>query len=55
MKRCPTCNRIENDDVVVFGRVDGTVLVRDSGAVSAEAGTVKFGPTATGMNFERDE
>jgi hypothetical protein len=43
MKRCPTCNRVESDDALVFCRVDGTRLVRDSGSVSGDAGTMKFG------------
>jgi len=42
MKRCPQCNRIENDDTLVFCRADGTPLISDSGPVSAEAGTVKL-------------
>lgn len=43
MKRCPQCNRTETDDTLVFCRADGTALVSDSGAVSADSGTVKFG------------
>jgi hypothetical protein len=43
MKRCPQCNRVETDDALVFCRADGTALVSDSGSVSADAGTVKFG------------
>ena len=43
MKRCPACNRIENDDALTFCRADGTALISDSGAVSADSGTVKFG------------
>ena len=43
MKRCPQCNRVETDDALVFCRADGTALVSDSGAVSADSGTVKFG------------
>jgi len=30
MKRCPQCNRVENDEGVKFCRVDGAVLVSDS-------------------------
>lgn len=30
MKRCPACNRTENDDALVFCRADGTRLVSDS-------------------------
>jgi TolB-like protein/Tfp pilus assembly protein PilF len=43
MKRCPACKRVENDDTLVFCRTDGTPLVSDSGAVSGDAGTMKFG------------
>ena len=43
MKRCPACKRVEPDDALTFCRADGTALVTDSGAVSAEAGTAKFG------------
>ena len=43
MKRCPQCNRVETDNALVFCRADGTALVNDSGAVSADSGTVKFG------------
>jgi TolB-like protein/Flp pilus assembly protein TadD len=43
MKCCPACKRIENDDALVFCRADGTPLVSDSGSVSTEIGTVKFG------------
>ena len=43
MKRCPQCNRVENDDTLAFCRADGTALVSDSGSISGEPGTVKFG------------
>jgi serine/threonine-protein kinase len=43
MKRCPACNRIETDEALVYCRADGTALVSDSGAISRDAGTVKFG------------
>ena len=43
MKRCPQCQRVETDDALVFCRADGTALISDSGSVSADAGTVKFG------------
>ena len=42
MKRCPHCHRAEADDALTFCRVDGTPLVRESGAVSEDAGTLKF-------------
>jgi hypothetical protein len=47
MKRCPQCNRIENDDTLVFCRSDGTALVSDSLPLSGEAGTARFGSAAT--------
>ena len=43
MKRCPACNRVETDETVAFCRADGTRLISDSGSVSADSGTVKFG------------
>lgn len=43
MKRCPTCNRVETDDALAFCRVDGTLLIVQSGALSANARTTKFG------------
>ena len=46
MKRCPQCNRLEPDDTLAFCRADGMALVSDSGSVSAEAGTAKFGSAA---------
>ncbi|MEP6920545.1 MAG: hypothetical protein ABI967_05415 [bacterium] len=30
MKRCPTCDRVETDDALVFCRVDGTRLIIDA-------------------------
>ncbi len=47
MKRCPTCNRVETDDSLVFCRTDGTSLVSDSIPVSDEAGTVRLGSAPT--------
>jgi len=43
MKRCPQCNRVETDEALKFCRVDGATLVSDSGSVSADSGTGKFG------------
>jgi TolB-like protein/Flp pilus assembly protein TadD len=43
MKRCPACKRLEPDDTLAFCRADGTPLVSDSGSVSGEIGTAKFG------------
>jgi TolB-like protein/Tfp pilus assembly protein PilF len=44
MKRCPQCNRAETDEALTFCRVDGTPLVRESGAVTDSAGTLNFSP-----------
>ncbi|HVS83979.1 MAG TPA: hypothetical protein VHE60_19770, partial [Pyrinomonadaceae bacterium] len=52
MKRCPQCNRVENDDTLAFCRADGTPLVSDSGPVGAEAGTVKFGSAPVASEIE---
>src|SRR5215813_2079927 len=43
MKRCPQCNRVENDETLKFCRVDGTTLVSDSFAFKNEAGTAQLG------------
>jgi len=43
MKRCPTCNRVENDDTLVFCRVDGAPLVINSSELNGEVGTAKLG------------
>ena len=42
MKRCPTCNRVESDDALVFCRIDGSTLVNPS-ELGDEAGTAKLG------------
>ncbi|MGI9166911.1 MAG: hypothetical protein ACR2G5_11110, partial [Pyrinomonadaceae bacterium] len=42
MKRCPQCNRLENDDTLGFCRTDGTALVRDSSPPGSEAGTAQL-------------
>ena len=42
MKRCPTCNRVENDESLSFCRLDGAPLVLDSTAHDAEAQTIPF-------------
>jgi len=46
MKRCPQCNRVETDEALKFCRVDGATLISDSGPVSGDAGTAKFGSGA---------
>ena len=49
MKRCPQCNRFENDDSLVFCRVDGAALIINASDLGGEAGTAKLagqsGPT----------
>jgi len=52
MKRCPQCNRVEADDTLTFCRVDGTALVRGSGAASDSAGTLRFGSAPTTVETE---
>ena len=52
MKRCPTCNRVETDDTLVYCRVDGTALVGNSLPAGYEAGTLRLGnanEAATGI------
>jgi TolB-like protein/Tfp pilus assembly protein PilF len=43
MKRCPQCNRVETEETLMFCRVDGTPLIRESGPVRRGAGTPEFG------------
>lgn len=43
MKRCPQCNRVENDEALKFCRVDGATLVAESGSPGSEAGTAQLG------------
>ena len=52
MKRCPQCNRVESDDALVYCRVDGTALVSDSGSVSGDANTEKFGSAPVSSEIE---
>ena len=52
MKRCPQCNRLESDEALKFCRVDGATLISDSGAVSGDAGTAKFGSGAVSSEIE---
>jgi len=52
MKRCPQCNRVETDDVLVFCRVDGTAFVRDSLSLGNEAGTAQLGSTSAATEIE---
>lgn len=52
MKRCPACKRVEPDDALTFCRADGTPLVTESGSVSADAGTVRFGSSTVASEVE---
>jgi TolB-like protein len=52
MKRCPQCLRVDTDDALKFCRADGATLISDSGAISAEAGTAKFGSGAVSNEIE---
>jgi hypothetical protein len=47
VKRCPTCNRVESDDALVFCRVDGVALIAISSDIGDEAGTAKLGAQAS--------
>ncbi len=47
MKRCPTCNRVESDDSLVFCRVDGAALVSISSQLGSEAETAQLGSPST--------
>lgn len=52
MKRCPACNRIENDDALAFCRADGTPLVSDSDSISGDARTAKLGSAPVASEIE---
>ena len=52
MKRCPRCKRVEHDNALIFCRADGTALISESGSVSADAGTMKFGSSPTVSEVE---
>jgi hypothetical protein len=52
MKRCPQCNRVETDDALAFCRVDGTALVGDSGSITGNANTAKFGSAPMSSEIE---
>ena len=43
VKRCPQCNRVENDEQLKFCRVDGVTLVSESSPLGSEAGTAQLG------------
>src|SRR5215813_7605530 len=50
MKRCPACNRLENDDTLVFCRADGTALV--SGSLSAGESNLRPGSANASSEIE---
>ena len=50
MKRCPQCNRVETDDALVYCRVDGAALVRESSPLASEAGTAQLAEDANEVN-----
>src|SRR5712691_9777057 len=52
MKRCPHCNRVENDDTLVFCRSDGTALISASGSLSSDLNTAKFGSGPVSSEIE---
>jgi len=52
MKRCPQCHRVEADDALAFCRADGAPLIRDSGSMSGDMGTAKFGSTPLSSEIE---
>src|SRR5688572_17599802 len=53
MKRCPTCNLVETDDLLRFCRADGTTLISYSGPIGAtEAGTVRFDSSPISREIE---
>ena len=51
MKRCPQCNRVENDSSLNFCRVDGATLV-ESSSLRSEAGTAQLGPGANSSEVQ---
>ena len=51
MKRCPQCNRFENDEALVFCRKDGTPLVADSSSTGSEAGTAQLSSKSGANEF----
>src|SRR5215470_7451337 len=47
MKRCPQCNRIENNQALKYCRVDGATLVSESSSLGGEAGSAQPGSDAS--------
>ena len=52
MKRCPTCNRVEADDTLGFCRTDGVALIDDSGSLTGDTQTAKFGSGPVSSEIE---
>ena len=52
MKRCPQCNRVENDDTLTFCRADGTASISDSGSIDGDAGTVRLASATVASEVE---
>src|SRR5207302_387549 len=52
MKRCPQCNRVDIDDALGFGRVDGAALVIDPASLNSEAGTAKLSSASAATAME---
>ncbi|MDQ1639786.1 MAG: hypothetical protein QOF62_3125 [Pyrinomonadaceae bacterium] len=52
MKRCPTCNRVEADDTLVFCRADGAALIDASGSFTGDLNTAKFGSGPVSSEIE---
>jgi adenylate cyclase len=49
MKRCPTCNRVETDEALVFCRADGTRLV--TGSLASDSLTMVLPTSSRGMEL----
>ena len=52
MKRCPQCHRVESDEALKFCRIDGATLINESGSISGDAGTARFGSGAVSSEIE---
>ncbi|MFZ0060992.1 MAG: FlgO family outer membrane protein [Pyrinomonadaceae bacterium] len=52
MKRCPQCNRVEADDTLGFCRTDGVALIDDSGSLTGDTQTAKFGSGPVSSEIE---
>ena len=52
MKRCPQCNHLEADDTLGFCRTDGVALIDDSGSLTGDTQTAKFGSGLVSSEIE---